>query len=60
VPPEVQAADLGAWRDLPGRLPQEGTPYADAAAPHLRTLMVESSFEDSLALILRGLAASPR
>jgi hypothetical protein len=33
LPPEVQAADLGAWRDLPGRLPQEGTPSGDAAAP---------------------------
>jgi AcrR family transcriptional regulator len=60
LPPEVQTADLAAWRDLPVRLPEEGTPHADAAAPHLRTLMLQSSFEDSLALILRGVAATPR
>lgn len=60
LPPELQTADLTAWRELPERLPAADTPHVEAAAPHLQTMMAESSFESSLELILRGLAATPR
>jgi AcrR family transcriptional regulator len=60
LPADVQEADYDAWRALSDRLPVDGMPHTEAAAPHLRSLMLESSFEANLDLILRGLAASPR
>jgi AcrR family transcriptional regulator len=60
LPPEVQAGDLAFWQDLPDRLPPDELPHAAAAAPHLRSMMLESSFEAGLELTLRGIAATPR
>ncbi|MET0899654.1 MAG: TetR/AcrR family transcriptional regulator [Mycobacterium sp.] len=48
LPSEVQAADSDRWREFP------------AAASPLHPVMIEPSFEASMTLILRGLAASPR
>ncbi|MET0457480.1 MAG: TetR/AcrR family transcriptional regulator [Mycobacterium sp.] len=60
LPTEIQDADLASWQELANRLPDDGNPHTEAAAPHLGSVMVQSSFESSLELILRGLAASPR
>ncbi|WP_161600641.1 TetR/AcrR family transcriptional regulator [Mycolicibacterium hodleri] len=60
LPSDIQNADTASWLDLATRLPEEAHPHTEAAAPHLSSLMVRSSFERSLELILRGLAASPR
>jgi AcrR family transcriptional regulator len=60
LPPKVQEADLAFWQDLPNRLPSSELPHAAAAAPHLRSMMLESSFEAGLELTLRGIAATPR
>ncbi|GLP77988.1 TetR family transcriptional regulator [Mycobacterium antarcticum] len=59
LPSEIRDADDGSWVDLTKRLPAT-TPHTEAAAPHLRSMMVQSSFEASLQMMLRGLAASPR
>lgn len=60
LPDQVQRTDDAAWQEFGSRLPGAETPHAEAAAPHLRSRMLESSFEATLELILRGLAASPR
>lgn len=60
LPEQVQQVDDASWQDLGTRLPGEQTPHAEAAAPHLRSRLLESSFEATLGLILAGLAASPR
>jgi AcrR family transcriptional regulator len=60
LPQQIQEADHATWRELPDRLTPEETPHAEAAAPHLRSMMLESSFEASLELILTGLAAMAR
>lgn len=60
LPQDVQSSDDTAWRTFESRLPDIDAPHADAAAPHLRSRMLGSSFEDTMQLILRGLAASPR
>ena len=60
LPPEVRAADHAAWQDLPDRVTQASGSHAEAAAPHLRRLMLESSFEHTMALMLAGLATMPR
>jgi AcrR family transcriptional regulator len=58
LPPEIQNADKTSWQELATRLPDGDSPHTEAAAAHLSTFMVRSSFESSLELILRGLAAS--
>jgi hypothetical protein len=60
LPDRVQEVDDAAWRDLGSRLPGAETPHAEAAAPHLRSRLLESSFEATLELILRSLAAETR
>lgn len=60
LPTEVQDTDITVWREIPNRLSADGTPHTVAAAPHLHSRMVESSFETSLALVMRGLAAISR
>jgi hypothetical protein len=60
LPDQVRGTDDAAWQEFGSRLPGAETPHAEAAAPHLRSRMLESSFEATLELILRGLAASPR
>ena len=60
LPPEVRAADHAAWQDLPDRVTPASGSHAEAAAPHLRRLMLESSFEHTMALMLAGLATMPR
>ncbi|CAN5426217.1 TetR/AcrR family transcriptional regulator [soil metagenome] len=57
LPSEVMATDSTRWREFPSRRQHDDAP---AAPPHLLSLMLESSFEASMELILRGLAASPR
>lgn len=57
LPQQIQDADHDTWRELPDRLTPDHTPHAEAAAPHLSSMMVESSFEASLELIMAGLAA---
>jgi AcrR family transcriptional regulator len=60
LPDNLREADDAAWQALSTRLPDAVMPNAEIAAPHLQTLMLESSFEATLELIQRGLAASPR
>lgn len=61
LPEEVQAGDNAFWEDLPERVSGSGgAPHVQAAAPHLRETMVQSSFEASLQLVMRGVAATPR
>lgn len=48
LPSEVQAVDSDRWREFP------------TGTSPLHPVMVESSFEASMTLILRGLAVSPR
>jgi AcrR family transcriptional regulator len=60
LPSEIQSADNASWQELATRLPGDDNPHTEAAAPHLSTFIVQSSFESSLELILRGLAATPR
>lgn len=60
LPTESQTADLEAWRGLPDRLPDGGTPHTLAAADFLSETMVGDAFDSSLELIMRGLAATPR
>ncbi len=60
LPPEVQSIDSAAWREFGSRLSRPETPHASAAAPHLQGLMLRSSFEATLDLVMRGLAAAPR
>lgn len=60
LPQQIQDADHDTWRGLSDRLTPDHTPHAEAAAPHLRSMMLESSFEASLELILAGLAAMAR
>lgn len=60
LPPELRSADLTNWREFPTQPPAEDSPHVEAVAAHIRTMMAESSFESSLELVLRGLAASPR
>ena len=60
LPPEIQTSDHNWWRKLPARLSAGDTPQTLAAAPHLQSMAGASSFEASMTLILRGLAASPR
>ena len=60
LPAEIQNADAASWLDLTTRLPVDGHPHTAAAAPYLSSMMVQSSFDSSLDLILRGLAASER
>ncbi|KRE27306.1 hypothetical protein ASG82_12830 [Mycobacterium sp. Soil538] len=58
--PDIRSSDNIAWQELGDRVPHAEAPHAAAAAPHLRVLMLRSSFESSLQLMLSGLAASPR
>jgi AcrR family transcriptional regulator len=58
LPAEIQTADKSSWQELAARLPDDGHPHTQAAAPHLGAYMVRSSFELVLELTLRGLAAS--
>ncbi|MBJ7339593.1 TetR/AcrR family transcriptional regulator [Mycolicibacterium sp.] len=60
LPSNVQDADNASWLELASRLTEDAHPHTEAAAPHLSSLKVRSSFETSLELILRGLAASSR
>lgn len=60
LPRELQDADHAVWKGLGTRLPDDGSPHTEAAAPHLGSVMLQSSFESTLDLILRGLAATPR
>jgi AcrR family transcriptional regulator len=60
LPEKLRDADDAAWESLETRLPATTTPNVEEAAPHLQSLMLESSFEATLGLILRGLDASPR
>jgi AcrR family transcriptional regulator len=60
LPSAIRSADNASWRELATRLPGEGSPHTQAAAPHLGSYMTRSSFESSLELILAGLAASSR
>ncbi|ORA56568.1 hypothetical protein BST22_01120 [Mycolicibacterium chubuense] len=58
--PDIRSSDNAAWQELGDRVLQAEAPHAAAAAPHLQALMLRSSFESSLQLMLRGLDASPR
>ena len=60
LPRDTQNADHASWQEIGTRQPEDETPHTEAAAPYLRSLMLESSFEATLELILRGLAASSR
>ena len=60
LPSDIQVADLAVWDQLPDRLASANAPHTESVAAHLRTLMQESSFDDALELMLRGLVASPR
>jgi AcrR family transcriptional regulator len=60
LPAAIRTGDDDSWRDLSNRLPGDDSPHTQAAARHLATYMTRSSFESSLELITRGLAASPR
>ncbi|MCW2520507.1 MAG: hypothetical protein JWR46_3126 [Mycobacterium sp.] len=60
LPSEIQSPDNASWQELATRLPGDDNPHTEAAAPHLSTFIVQSSFESSLELILRGLDATPR
>ncbi|BBY50744.1 TetR family transcriptional regulator [Mycolicibacterium arabiense] len=60
LPQQIQDADHDTWRGLPERLTPDDTPHAEAAAHHLRSMMLESSFEASLELILAGLGVMAR
>lgn len=58
--PDIRSSDNAAWQELAERVPHTEAPHAAAAAPHLRALMLRSSFESSLQLVMSGLDASPR
>lgn len=58
--PDIRSRDDAAWQGLRDRVPEAEAPHAAAAAPHLRALMLRSSFESSLQLMMTGLDASPR
>lgn len=60
LPDKVQEKDDDAWRDLGTRVSVSEAPNVEDAAPYLQSMMVESAFESTLDLMLRGLNASPR
>lgn len=60
LPPETQLADLTVWQRSYAEADASAYPRIAAAVPHLATMMLDSSFESSLQLMLAGLAASPR
>ena len=60
LPVDTQRADDGAWRELPERIPAGAAPHTEAAAHYLSVAMTDDSFDASLELVMRGLAATPR